>query len=84
MTDDISMNALGGPVGKRATASLLAGCDIVLHCNGDPVEMQAVATASGDMTPAAITRANRALAQRKTPDPIDIQALEAEFDTLMA
>ena len=84
MTDDVSMEALSGTIADRAAASIAAGCDIVLHCNGDPVEMQAVATASGDMTPAASTRANRALAQRKTPDPIDIQALEAEFDTLMA
>lgn len=84
MTDDVSMEALSGTISDRAAASIAAGCDIVLHCNGDPAEMQAVATASGDMTPAAITRANRALAQRKTPDPIDIPALEAEFDTLMA
>ena len=84
MTDDLSMEALSGTIADRATASIAAGCDIVLHCNGDPVEMQAVASASGDMTPAATIRANRALVQRKTPDPIDIQALEAEFDTLMA
>jgi len=41
--------------------------------------MQAVATATGEMSPAAITRANRALAQRKAPENIDIPALEAEL-----
>ncbi len=79
MTDDLSMKALSGTVAERAAASIAAGCDIVLHCNGDAAEMEAVAVASGDMTPAAIIRANRALALRKTPENIDIPALEAEL-----
>jgi beta-N-acetylhexosaminidase len=79
MTDDLSMEALSGTIAQRAAASIAAGCDIILHCNGKADEMQAVAQASGAMTPAAITRANRALAQRKTPANIDIAGLEAEL-----
>ncbi|PJI92061.1 beta-N-acetylhexosaminidase [Yoonia maricola] len=79
MTDDLSMEALSGTVAERAEASIAAGCDIVLHCNGDAKEMEAVAAASGEMTAAAIIRANRALAMRKTPANIDIPALEAEL-----
>ncbi|MCK0094300.1 beta-hexosaminidase [Yoonia sp. F2084L] len=79
MTDDLSMEALSGTVAERAAASIAAGCDIILHCNGKQEEMQSVAGAAGDMTPAAITRANRALAMRKTPAKIDIPALEAEL-----
>ena len=79
MTDDLSMEALSGTIAERAAASIAAGCDIVLHCNGDAAEMETVAEASGDMTPAAIIRANRALAMRKTPENIDIPALEAEL-----
>ena len=79
MTDDLSMEALSGNLSERASASIAAGCDVILHCNGEAAEMQAVATATGEMSPAAITRANRALAQRKAPENIDIPALEAEL-----
>jgi beta-N-acetylhexosaminidase len=79
MTDDLSMEALSGTVAQRAAASIAAGCDIILHCNGKADEMAAVAQASGVMTDAAITRANRALTLRKTPANIDIRALEAEL-----
>src|SRR5439155_403460 len=43
MSDDISMNALSGTIAERSTAALAAGCDIVLHCNGDMSQMTAVA-----------------------------------------
>ena len=79
MTDDLSMEALSGTLAERASGSIAAGCDIVLHCNGRPDEMLVVAAASGDMTSAAINRANRALAMRKNPENIDIPSLEAEL-----
>jgi len=34
---------LAGDMGTRATSALKAGCDVVLHCNGDMAEMQAIA-----------------------------------------
>ena len=43
MSDDISMSALAGDMAARVTDALKAGCDIVLHCNGNMSEMQAVA-----------------------------------------
>lgn len=83
MTDDISMQALGGPVGKRATASLLAGCDVVLHCNGDRAEMEEVVSASGRMSAAAQARADRALQLRRAPQSIDIRDAAAELEALL-
>jgi len=82
MTDDIGMGALAGPVPARAAASLAAGCDVVLHCNGDLAERDAMAAACGSMTPQAMARADAALARRRPPEPVDIAALEAELDRL--
>jgi len=39
MSDDLSMKALGGTFAERTKAVLHAGCDLVLHCNGDMKEM---------------------------------------------
>ncbi len=79
MTDDLSMGALSGTIADRARSAIAAGCDVILHCNGDATEMQAVAKAAGALTTIASVRANRALAQRKTPAKIDISQLEAEL-----
>jgi beta-N-acetylhexosaminidase len=83
MTDDISMEALSGSVADRSRAALDAGCDLVLHCNGDLEEMRAVADISGPMNEKAQTRARAALAQRKAPRDIDIPAAIAEFHALI-
>lgn len=39
MSDDISMKALGGSFSSRTTSILNAGCDLILHCNGNMEEM---------------------------------------------
>jgi beta-N-acetylhexosaminidase len=39
MSDDICMKALNGSIESRAVKSFDAGCDIVLHCNGNFNEM---------------------------------------------
>ena len=84
MTDDLSMQALSGTLASRAAGALNAGCDLVLHCNGKPGDMTDVAGAVPEMTAQAVQRAERALAQRKAPDDSDINALEAELNSLLA
>ncbi len=84
MTDDLNMNALAGDLAQRTAASIAAGCDLALHCKGDLAEMQAVALAAGDMGPDTVRRAKAALAQRRTPDPVDIAQLEGELSAMMA
>ena len=46
VSDDLSMRALGGTIGERARRALAAGCDLALHCNGDPGEMEEIAAAT--------------------------------------
>lgn len=83
MTDDISMGALAGPVEERGRKALDAGCDLILHCNGDLREMETLAAGIGGLSDAARRRADIALTARRTPTDIDIPALEAEFARLI-
>lgn len=78
MTDDLNMEALSGTLADRTARSMAAGVDIALHCKGDLTEMQAVATAAGQMTAAAQTRGRAALAARQKVQA-DLPALLAEL-----
>src|ERR1700675_2389607 len=49
MSDDVSMGALSGSIAERTRASLAAGCDLVLHCNGKLDEMRAVAAEAPEL-----------------------------------
>lgn len=84
MSDDISMRALSGTLGERTKAALAAGCDLVLHCNGDMNEMLVVAAAAPLLAGESHRRAAAALASKKAGAPIDIAAARAEFAALMA
>ena len=83
MTDDLSMEALDGDVKTRTCASLAAGMDLILHCNGEIAEMEMVAAQAGMFTQSAQIRADTALNMRKSPDNIDIPALEDELAGLL-
>ena len=43
MSDDISMKSLKGSIDVNTLRAFNAGCDIVLHCNGNIKEMSDVA-----------------------------------------
>ena len=83
MSDDVSMNALAGSIAERTRAIVTAGCDVVLHCNGDLDEMRAVARETPELSGTALQRAERALASRKAPQAFDRQAARAELDALI-
>ena len=83
LSDDLSMKALDGPLGARAKAALFAGCDVVLHCNGDMDEMKQVAAEVKALEGASLRRAELALAQLITPAPFDAAAATARLASLM-
>ncbi len=81
ISDDLSMKALAGDFSARARDALEAGCDVVLHCNGDPAEMSAVASAAGPLREPAARRAARALRLIDSPRaPFDGADARRRFD----
>jgi len=83
MSDDISMNALSGSLSERTRAAIAAGCDVVLHCNGELSEMVEVAAEAPALAGDAARRAEAALAARKPAASHDIAASRAELARLM-
>src|SRR5258708_21279313 len=76
MSDDISMGALSGSIAERSRAAVVAGCDVVLHCNGKLDEMREVAAAVPDLTGEAAAPADAPLARRSargTGDPLALR-----------
>ncbi|HWA68892.1 MAG TPA: beta-N-acetylhexosaminidase [Rhizomicrobium sp.] len=83
MSDDLSMKALDGPLSVRARAALFAGCDLVLHCNGDMDEMQSVASEVKALEGPAARRSAHALGQLRDPMAFDTAAAQARLDGLL-
>lgn len=85
MSDDLSMKALSGDFAARTRSSLAAGCDVVLHCNGDMAEMRAIASAVRPLKGRALARANAALKRiPKRVEPLELAAARARFADLVA
>jgi beta-N-acetylhexosaminidase len=87
MTDDLSMNALPGTVVERTTGALAAGCDVILHCNGDLAEMREIAAHTPLLAGHAARRAARAEAERGeisrgASADFDMGAAEARYSEL--
>jgi beta-N-acetylhexosaminidase len=84
MTDDLSMHALQGDFADRTRDSLAAGCDVVLHCNGEMPEMTAIAAALPTLGGDALRRAERAEALRHAADDtVQLDALDKRYAALV-
>jgi beta-N-acetylhexosaminidase len=82
MSDDLSMKALGGAFEDRTAGALKAGCDVVLHCNGDMAEMAAVAEATPTLSGRAAERAAEARSIARRVQSFDPEAAEARLADL--
>ena len=60
MTDDLSMGALRESFPQRTRQALRAGCDMILHCNGERQEMEAILGETAPLEGSALERAVRA------------------------
>lgn len=83
VSDDLSMGALGGSLARRTQDALAAGCDVVLHCNGDREEMAAVSGAAAPLRPAALKRVRAAESRRRDEQPFDRAAAQSRFAVLL-
>jgi beta-N-acetylhexosaminidase len=83
MTDDLSMKALSGGFRERAERAIGAGCDIVLHCNGDLAEARPVAEGAPPLQGAALARAEKALECLRRIEAFDVAEATREFDAAM-
>ena len=84
MTDDLAMKALSGSFAEKTARSLAAGCDVVLHCNGDMTEMEQVARAAGTLRGKALRRARMALRSARKPQPFDRKAALKDLEALVS
>ena len=85
MSDDLSMKALSGTFAERTRRSLAAGCDVVLHCNGDMGEMVQIAAAARPLSTRGRQRAAAALGRiPRSVEPLDAEAARERFRQLVA
>jgi beta-N-acetylhexosaminidase len=84
MTDDLSMKALSGSYTEKTERALAAGCDIVLHCNGEIAEMEEVAAAAGELKGKSLQRARSALRTRRRPQAYDRKVAYKDYEAIVS
>ncbi len=84
LTDDLSMKALQGSLAELARNSLSAGCDVVLHCNGDMAEMRQVAAGTAPLSAQGKRRYEQGKARLAAAATVEARALRDELARLIA
>jgi len=84
MSDDISMKAMKGDFTQRAKDVLAAGCDVVLHCNGDMREMAAIAAGVVMLSGSGFARAEKAMKDAGKRKAFDVAAARDKVQSILA
>ena len=86
LTDDIDMEALGGPIPERAARAQAAGCDLVLNCWAKLDDMAGICDRLAPMSQETAARLERALAGTRVADGLAPEHAEliARRDALLA
>ncbi len=84
VTDDLSMEALEGPLAGRVEAALRAGCDIALHCNGRLDEMRGIAVVAPTLPSHTLGKIAAAEAQRVAAVAFDAAEARQRLKELFA
>ena len=84
VSDDLTMEALSGDLRERAESVLAAGCDLVLHCDGDLGAMRRVAAGCRPLTENSVARVVRAETRRGMPAPLDKAAARDQLTRWLA
>jgi len=71
MSDDLSMKALSGTLDELTCSAYAAGCDVVMHCNGDMAEMRSIAANVPRLAGKPLSRAKAALKCLNYPQDYD-------------
>ena len=77
ISDDISMDALPGDIKKRTTNLVEAGNDVILHCNGDLLEMKEIINSGVVPNTLALSRMASVIEERKKIEHNKIMNLES-------
>jgi beta-N-acetylhexosaminidase len=85
VSDDLSMKALRGEIGELARRAVAAGCDAVLHCNGEMGEMERVAAEAPHLDRRAMQRLARGAERLPQARPeLDVAAALSRIEQLLA